>query len=215
MKQRQNSLDVMLREHYGIGTDPGTVILKADLIRKGLFKEVERVYRKLGGIMDEVPLRFGGWDIILKDFIVELDEEQHFNRYRAETLNSFVYSVVKGFHSADYIIYCTDYERECIRKACWGKYWANDSTAKQFGPSGDAGDLSENGSSRWKQRAFYDYLKDVFSVIYGLRLIRISVYDPIVSIGRIKTAGEILSGENTTGLNEIVKFIDRKVNRLL
>jgi hypothetical protein len=37
----------------------------------------------------------------------------------------------------------------------------NSSTEGHFGPSGPRGDLSGRGSSRWKQRALYDFMKDL------------------------------------------------------
>lgn len=210
MRERQSYLEKCLVDNYNPGIDPGREIFRNDLTRMGLLNEVERVYLKLGGVLNEVPLRFGGWDIVLNDFIVELDEEQHFNRFRAETLDSFIYHVVKGFDPSYYKNHCRDFETECLRKANWGKYWKTDSTERQFGISDKLGLLEENGSSRWKQRAFYDFLKDVFSIIYNQKLIRISIYDQTIYLGRIKTIGEILSGSNPAGLNELIKFIDLK-----
>lgn len=211
MKTRQNLLTATLTKHYGQGYDPGNILQWEDLKRMGLINEVERVYKKLGGILNEVPLKFGNWDIILKDFMIELDEEQHFNRYRAMTLDSFIYHVAKGIDCIDYKNYCKVHESGCLSKAIWGKYWSSPSTEKQFGQSGAKGDLNKAGSSRWKQRAFYDYLKDVFSVTYGIKLVRISVYDSVIVTGRIKTVSEILSLGNPSELNDLFKFIERKV----
>ncbi|MBN1183999.1 MAG: hypothetical protein JXB49_17025 [Bacteroidales bacterium] len=212
MNQRQEILTRILTEHFGAGINPGNSINRDDLVKYDLYNEVERRYRKLGGILDIVPLKFGGWDIILKDFIVELDETQHFNRYRAITLESFIYHMGKGFDIFDYIKYCNTYEKECLDKSSWGKYWTSPSTEKQFGTPGQKGDLSKNGSPRWKQRAFYDYLRDVFAMIYRFPLIRISVYDKLYIGCGLKSVGNILSENNSFDLNEIVKFIEQKAN---
>src|SRR4051812_38971708 len=49
--------------------------------------KVMEVYRALGGTQDQPALTPNGWDCPLADgLIVELDELQHFNRYRATTL---------------------------------------------------------------------------------------------------------------------------------
>lgn len=201
----------MLVDLYGPGVSPGNVLSRTDLQRMGLLNEVERVYRKIGGILEEVPLSFGKWDIVLKDFIIELDEEQHFNRYRATTLDSFIYHVYKGMDYVDYRNFCIAYEPECQSKASWGKYWANDSTEMQFGVSGITGDLDKEGSSRWKQRAYYDYLRDVFSITSNSKLIRISVYDKLICCGRIRNLGEVLMENSPAYLQEITKFIDQKL----
>lgn len=211
MNTRQNLMTGILTEHFDLGDDPGNILYQQDLKRMGLINEVERVYKNLGGVLKEVPLRFGNWDIILKDFIIELDEEQHFNRYRAMTLDSFIYHVAKGTDCIDYKNYCKVHESECLSKACWGKDWSTSSTEKQFGQSSTKGDFNKAGSSRWKQRAFYDYLKDVFAVTYAIKLVRISVYDNVIVTGKIKTVGEILSIGNPSELNDLFKFIDQKI----
>jgi hypothetical protein len=49
--------------------------------------EVLALYRSLGGAADTPNLRPGGWDLpFAGGLVVELDEELHFNRYRAATL---------------------------------------------------------------------------------------------------------------------------------
>ncbi|MCK4799233.1 MAG: hypothetical protein KAT05_17805, partial [Spirochaetes bacterium] len=124
---------------------------------------IKTVYSKLNGQLIHPPTRFGSWDIDLKGFIVELDEEKHFNRYRLLTLNSDYYKNETYFDIEKYKTYCSKYENECLKSASWGKNWKNDSTEKQFGNSNEPKKLDGNGASRWKQRAFYDFLKDVSS----------------------------------------------------
>lgn len=53
--------------------------------------------------------------------------------------------------------------------------WANNSTEKQFGKPDDNGDFSQNGSPRWKQGAYYDFLKDYLFAISGVPIIRFSI----------------------------------------
>jgi hypothetical protein len=215
MRQRQEILTKLLTDKFGIGTHCPSSIDSALLIKAGIMNEVLRTYRKLGGILPVPPLSFGKWDICLDGFIVELDEEQHFNRYRAITLGSYIYHMDKGFDVFEYGNYCNKYEADCLRKSAWGKYWTSPSTEKQFGSPGINGDLKENGSPRWRQRAFYDYLRDVFAFVYRVPVIRISVYDRLVINSKNKTIGTILLNGHASELNEMVKFIEQKVNRLL
>lgn len=121
----------------------------------------------------------------------------------------------KGFDIVDYAKYCADYENNCLKKSSWRKYWTSPSTEKQFGLPGQNGDLKENGSPRWRQRAFNDYLRDAFVIIYRTPLVRISIYDKILAKDQIKSVGTILMDANASDLSEMVKFIEQKVNQLI
>jgi len=50
---------------------------------------------------------------------------------------------------------------------------------KQFGQAAPARDLSGTGSPRWKQRAFYDFIKDLSPLIISVSMARISIWDEI------------------------------------
>lgn len=215
MKQRQEILASILTSKFGTGKHFPNSVNISDLSRAGIVNEVTRTYRKLGGILEEAPLSFGKWDICLTDFIVELDEEQHFNRYRATTFNSFIYHMEKCFEVAEYMDYCSKFELNCIKKSSWGKYWTSPSTERQFGNPGINADLEEDGSPRWRQRAFYDYLRDVFAIVYRMPVIRVSIYDRIAFNRKLKSVESILSSGDEAGLNEIAKFIVQKVNLVI
>lgn len=154
--------------------------------------EVHRVYRELGGSLDAFPTRHGKWDIECDGFVVELDEEQHFNRYRRTTLDSAVYKALPTFPLDLYREYCVDRERDCLRKAGFGRYWTNVSCERHFGSAGAKGDLVSGGSPRWKQRAFYDFLKDLGPLICGINVVRISIYDIVAGSASRRTVGQIL-----------------------
>ncbi len=114
---------------------------------------------------------------------MELDEELHFNRYRATTLEASWEADLPW--TADYRRHCADHEPGCLEAGAWGKRWVNDSTAPMF-CGGLPGHLDGDGAPRWKQRALYDAVKDaVASVPGGPRLVRLAVHDEIggVSLG--------------------------------
>src|SRR5512133_3617226 len=58
-------------------------------------------------------------------------------------------------------------------------YLTNRSTRAQFGSGSAPGDLIGGGSPRWKQRAFYYYLKDLYGMIYGIPVVRLSIYQMV------------------------------------
>lgn len=175
MKQRETNLKAIVGQTYGLGSaDPVSISTLKDY-----HNEMMEVYRSLGGVLNEIPIRFGGWDIVTPNFIIELDEEQHFNRYRKQTLASSIYKNWKWFDVTSYRSYCENFENICSKKAARGGYWTNSSTEGQFGKAGPNGDLSGKGSPRWKQRAFYDFCRDVHALVHELPVYRLSIYDEI------------------------------------
>ena len=171
--------------------------------------ELKSVYKALGGLLDEVPVRFGAWDIVTPDFIIELDEEQHFNRYRMQTLDASLYHDYRWFDVSKYKAYCTVMEDNCLKKAKRGGYWKNDSTTKQFGVASNNGDLTGNGSPRWKQRAFYDYCRDLVGKVYNLPVYRFSIYDEINNKGNMIELGVALSQGRK---DAVISFLNAKIN---
>jgi len=172
----------------------------SDLERTGLLPVVTDIYQSLGGQYDKPPLNYGPWDIPTSDFIIELDEERHFNRYRMETLSSDFYTTHNPFPLSNYREYCKGMEQHCLSAAKWGKNWKNDSTEKMFPQSNADGDLSGNGSSRWRQRAFYDFLKDITSGAKGIPVIRVSIYDRF----RHNTINEILKKKDLRMISDFI-----------
>ncbi|HGF4015342.1 TPA: hypothetical protein ACF6X2_003511 [Burkholderia cenocepacia] len=149
------------------------------------------MYRELGGVLAECPLRVGHWDIEVGDVAIELDEEQHFNRYRALTLESTCYGEMPAFPLANYRLYCERYESKC---PAFGKFWSSPSTIDQFGPASRLGDLKAPGAPRWKQRAFYDFLKDLAPEMVGTRVARVSIWDTVTVGSASVLLGDILDG---------------------
>ncbi|MEO7557294.1 MAG: hypothetical protein ABIV94_11895 [Acidimicrobiales bacterium] len=143
----------------------------------GLGGEVAAVYRRLGGAGTEARVVPGGWDISAEPYVVELDEQRHFNRYRSTTLDSPVYETSHLFPVGDYRRFCDVHEEECLRSARHGGYWATPVSDREFGPSGPLGVLEGAGPSRWRQRAFYDFVKDAWALATGLPMIRLAVWE--------------------------------------
>jgi hypothetical protein len=143
-------------------------------------KELLVLYRQLGGVQDAPLLRPGAWDLACDDgsVVVEVDEELHFNRYRALTLAA---SWAKRLPwRNDYLRYCERQEGGCLSAGRWGRRWTNPSCERMFGQAGRAGELDGAGSPRWKQRALYDSLKDLAPASrQAIRVVRVSVYDTL------------------------------------
>lgn len=191
MGQRADALGAVLSDFVEPGPKtarPGAGSIEA----AGLTDEVESLYRQLGGAQAAPRLRPGTWDFTFEGWVVELDEENHFNRYRAQTLESPSYEQFGAFDRPAYRTYCDRFEAEC---STHGGYWVNSSAEREFGPAGDRGDLTGGGSPRWKQRAFYDFLKDLAPVTDGIPVSRLSIWDTVsvgderIQVGRLLKRG--------------------------
>ena len=66
-----------------------------------------------------------------------------------------------------------------------------------FGPAQQNGDLIGYGSPRWKQRAFYNYLKDISYLATNIPVVRLSIYDSIDYRGRKYALGDLLESNHT------------------
>jgi len=164
-----------------------------DVGRSHFSHEVQDVYRQLGGIRPSFPLNLGCWDMEFEGIAIELDECLHFNRYRAITLASIAYTQLSRFPLSNYQRYCSHYEDECLRGGGYGGKWSNPSCVAQFGAASPPKDLTQNGSPRWRQRAFYDFVKDLSPLIIGVTVIRVAVWDTVVEDGYSRTVAEVLT----------------------
>lgn len=164
------------------------------------------LYRDLGGRAGQTPpLRPGVWDIVLADgLIVELDEEQHFNRYRRITLTPAWAENLPW--TADYLAYCGEREGAALRKAKRGGYWTSPSTEGMFGVADAPGEFGASGSPRWKQRALYDAMRDALAASGGVRLARVAVWD---EVGQA-TLGHVLDGRAELDPFEVVELIESR-----
>jgi hypothetical protein len=205
-RQRQARLAGMLAD---LGRREAAVRPPAPRLDAMPAEAVERVldlYRALGGGAEEfVVFRPGVWDVVLADgLIVELDEEQHFNRYRRATLEP---DWTDGLPwASDYRRYCDEQEAAALRKAKRGGYWASPSTERMFGPAAAPGEFAGTGSPRWKQRALYDAMRDALAAAGEVRLARVAVWDDIEGT----TLARVLDGRVDVDPASLLELLDRR-----
>lgn len=63
-----------------------------------------------------------------------------------------------------------------------------------FGEGGAAGDLLGAGSPRWKQRAFYDFVKDLAPLCANISVARLAIWDLVEIEGKRALLGDLLTG---------------------
>ena len=169
--------------------------------------EVFLIYQKLGGILNAIPLNLRSWDLEVNGVAVELDEELHFNRYRALSLQSPLYKFLPHFGLREYRSYCEVYENKCLSAGSYGKKWTSNSAEKQFGHAGQPRNLADNGSPRWKQRAFYDFVKDLSPLIIGVPVARISIWDRVHVNGVSVSVARILDNKMYDEADELLRIV--------
>jgi hypothetical protein len=158
--------------------------------------ELLELYWRFGGRTTDQSFTTGDWDIVCaNDLLVEYDEEAHFNRYRVASIDLSWSDQLP--RSMPYRKHSAAQELICRKKKSYGGYWLNDSTERMFGPSDPPSVLGALGSSRWKQRAFYDAIKDAYVLfVPDVQLARVPMYDEIGGV----TAGSTV--KRTPGLNQ-------------
>lgn len=172
---------------------------------EGLGDPLLELYRRLGGRQSSPILRSGGWDLVFEGpLVVELDEELHFNRYRAMTLNA-PWSPELPWHD-DYLMYCHEHEADCLAAGRWGKRWTNDSCARMF-TGGPPGELDGASAPRWKQRALHDAIKDSAPAIGSpTMLARLSIYDRLAD----GALGDALGWATTAIADDVASLLQRR-----
>lgn len=175
-------------------------------LRPDLIVDLVDLYHELGGILDNPTLRPGGWDLAFEDgLVVELDEQLHFNRYRASTLS-------RGWSrqlpmTDDYLSYSSNYEALCLADGRWGKRWTNPSCERLFGAPDPPGVLGSLGSPRWKQRALYDATKDAFALSADLRVARLAIYDEVEGV----ELGSVLEGQENVDTQALGRLLESRL----
>lgn len=202
-KQKERFLKNIIEELVGYPSSYSYPKLSQfEIEYSGLDNEVMSIYKKLGGTQYEYPINYR-WDIKYPDFCIELDEQLHFNRYRLITLESEIYSNYKYFSIDNYKSYCKLYEDKCLASGKYGNKWKSKSSEKLFLNSSPDGIIEGNGSSRWRQRAFNDFLKDINSIIRNKPIIRIAIYDEYKN----DTIESILTREDKYKTKEFIQHL--------
>jgi hypothetical protein len=186
--------------------------IKEEKVRKGeLSGEVNRTFSEIGGLTKEFPWKPAQWDLEFEHFAIRLDQEPSFNRYRAITLKSSIYTESNFFNLENYKRYCRQYEIECLKAARSLQMWTDKESEHAFGPSQDAGELVLLGSAKWKQRAFLEYLEDVQASLLNIKLIRVSIYDNLMVNNKIIKLDTILSSRNVNNEKYLLSYLQRRI----
>lgn len=211
MGQLQESLAELLGELGGTSRKSLPYPRLSDVLESPLYAEIDRVYHLLGGVLQQFELNLRAWDIELEGTAVEFDEQLHFNRYRLATLDSPAYAQLLGFPLAAYREHCEKHESECLSAGGFGGKWTSRSTVRQFGEGAPPKDLSGLGSPRWRQRAFYDFVKNLSPRLIGVQVVRESIWDTVPEDGQVRRVLDVLRSPQEGSAVGLAKLIAGRV----
>ena len=178
---------------------------------ENLKEQIFTIFREeLDGNTNEIPQPDLQFDIVFDHYLIELDDQLHFNRYRFKTLKSSFYWEFKTFPLDKYRRFCRTYEKECIKSGLKEGLWSSPESEKYFGKPSDPGDFFANGSPGWKFKSFTDFLKDIYAFRSQFHLIRIPIYENLLIGGKLYQIGKLLESRSSNNIPFILNFIKTK-----
>jgi len=170
----------------------------------------EEVFEDLEGI-GKPPKSYPPIIFKIEDTYFTLDLFTEFNRYRLATLRSDLYDEFTAIDTQKYRLYCRNQETKCLQSAKHGALWANESSKFYFGESEENGDLSMNGSSAWKLRAFESFNLDLLLSSEKKKFIRFSLFDTLMVGGQLISLEQLLKSRTEKTQQVITSFLLRRL----
>jgi hypothetical protein len=170
-------------------------------------------YEGLGGRNSAICLPRLRMDFAIDRHLFLVDDAVHFNRYRLLTLKNDLYQVFTFPWAVSYERLCRQQERACLQAGLQERIWNGPPLAsKCFGKSEEFGDLSGNGAAGWKLNAYNDMQYDLISRLHGFKLVRIPVYETIMTGGSLKKLDQLLLNPGSATLELLGKWLSRKLS---
>jgi len=173
---------------------------------------LEEIFEDLGGKGNLPLLEKMKFDFKLNRFLILWDTEVHFNRYRLTSLRSELYSEMSFFFDQAYKRLCRSQEKEAVKAGLQARIWEGPPIAQRlFGPSGEPGDFSGNGSTGWKLQAYNDAQIDLLTRHHGYKLIRLCPFETLMTGGSLKRLDQLLINPKDEQKEMIFNWLIRKM----
>jgi hypothetical protein len=207
----QHLIDILRLSELPVETDfhlevnPSYLNGKGETLLKAVFEDLHGKGRM--PILEHLKI-----DFKINRFLFVYDDPVHFNRYRLSTLKSELYSAFTFPWADSYKRLCRNFERECLKAGLQERIWNGPPIAsKVFGKSEEYGDLSGNGSAGWKLNAYNDVQYDLITRLHGFKLMRIPVYENLMTGGSLKKIDDLLLNPKEENQKILVNWISRKL----
>lgn len=197
--------DLPVEADFYLEVNPSYLIGKGEKLLTALFEELQGKGKL--PVLEKLKI-----DFKINRFLFVYDDEVHFNRYRLSTLKSELYSTFSYPWVDSYKRLCRNFERECLKAGLQERIWNGPPIAsKVFGKSEEYGDLSGNGSAGWKLNAYNDAQYDLLTRLHGFKLVRIPVYENLMTGGSLKKIDDLLLNPKEENQQILVNWISRKL----
>lgn len=184
-------------------------ILRVDVEYAGLGEELQALSSSLDVKECDIPEKALPLDIEVNGVVIALDDETQFNRYRLQTLQSPVYSLPLIYDLSRYKKYCQD-----------GHVNGNG----DLPPAGNAGKKLQNRTSLqkaagtqddyYKFQAVNDFMQDLLPLVHYVPLLRLSVYDQIITPSGSKSLHTLLVEDNRRNFELLADYFIRQLDDL-
>jgi hypothetical protein len=215
---RKRNFQNLLLDNFPRAIERIPILQWDDLKESSYLIEARKCFYELGGKFTNPLVSMPLWDVELekeeKGIAIQLDEVLHFNQYREQTLRTSIYQDFKGLQVQKYLQHCQKYANECLKAGLAGELWTHEVAEKQFGKGENAGQLFGKGSPAWKWRAFQDYLQDISSLIFPIKIIRVSVWEELMIGGKLFKLNDILLNPQEQTSKAFIQFMNRKIQSI-
>jgi hypothetical protein len=197
--------DLPVEADFNLEVNPSYLNGKGEILLKAVFEGLQGKERM--PILERLKI-----DFKINRFLFVYDDAVHFNRYRLSTLKSELYSTFSYPWVDSYKRLCRNFERECLKAGLQDRIWNGPPIAsKVFGKSEEYGDLSGNGSAGWKLNAYNDVQYDLITRLHGFKLVRIPVYENLMTGGSLKKIDDLLLNPKEENQQMLLNWISRKL----
>lgn len=175
------------------------------------YEDIQKTFNnQLEGKGDPFPQPIT-FPIVHDTFVLLLDEELSFHRYRAKTFKSALYEKLSGLNVNQYRRYCRIYEKNCLKVGLREGIWSNSKAEKHFGVPSEPGDFFANGSPGWKLLALQEFLRDAYAIEKQWNLYHISIYDNLLIEGKLQPLGKLLETGSERYQKAIFNYLKLKM----
>ncbi|HLW20982.1 MAG TPA: hypothetical protein VKX33_11675 [Cyclobacteriaceae bacterium] len=182
------------------------------LLDKKARELLKEAYQSLGGSGEAVHLHQLKFDFKIDRFLFLYDGESHFNRYRLTTFKTDIYETFTFSWMDAYKRLCRTYEKDCLKVGMQERVWIGPPLALRcFGEPEEAGYLSGNGAPGWKLNAYNDAQYDLISRLSGYKIIRLPMYENIMSSGSLQRLDQLLAKSKEDIAPTICGWLKRKM----
>lgn len=204
LNKRRTVLKKVLLQYMGLTLSrEQPEVLQVDVEYAGLGEELLAVASALMLEEGEIPEKAQVLDIEVNGVAIALDDEQQFNRYRFQTLQSPVYSLPLISDLSRYKGYCLANQVQMHSPSLAGKKIKDRESLQK---------TSGSFEEFYKLQAVNDFMQDLLPLVHYVPVLRLSVFDQIeTSCGR-KTLHTLLMEDNRHYFEILADYFIQRLN---